>query len=105
MMKNSIPLTSGVSLKAQHYETVVDESPSIGWFDIHPENYMGEGGTPHSYLAAIRERYPLSMHGFGMSLGSADGINAAHLKSLVKLVHRYLRLEIINLKYKSEYEH
>lgn len=89
MIRNSIPLTSGVSLKARHYETVLDQHPSIGWFEIHPENYMGDGGPPHRYLTAIRERYPLSMHGVGMSLGSVDGIDVQHLQSLLKLVSRY----------------
>jgi len=50
---------------------------------------MGDGGPPHRYLTAIRERYPLSMHGVGMSLGSADGINKEHLQSLVRLASRY----------------
>ncbi len=89
MIRNSIPPTSGVSLKARHYETVLNQHPSIGWFEIHPENYMGDGGPPHRYLTAIRERYPLSMHGVGMSLGSSDGIDAQHLKALRRLVNRY----------------
>ncbi len=50
---------------------------------------MGDGGPPHRYLTAIRERYPLSMHGVGMSLGSADGIDQQHLQSLVRLASRY----------------
>lgn len=89
MIRNSIPPTSGVSLKPRYYQTILDNNPSIGWFEIHPENYMGDGGPPHRYLTAIRERYPLSMHGVGMSLGSADGIDHQHLQSLAKLVSRY----------------
>lgn len=50
---------------------------------------MGDGGPPHRYLTAIRERYPLSMHGVGMSLGSADGIDDQHLQSLLGLINRY----------------
>jgi len=87
--RNAIPLTSGVSLKAQFYQTVLGEKPSIGWFEVHPENYMGDGGAPHRYLSAISERYPLSMHGVGMSLGSDDGIDAQHLGLLARLVDRY----------------
>lgn len=88
-MGNAIPPSSGVSLKARHFKTILDQKPSIGWFEVHPENYMGEGGPPHRYLTAIREHYPLSMHGVGMSLGSAEGIDKQHLLSLTKLVHRY----------------
>ena len=89
MTSIAIPTTSGVSLKAQYYQTILDKEPPIGWFEVHPENYMGDGGAPHRYLTAIRERYPLSMHGVGMSLGSADGVDAQHLKSLATLVDRY----------------
>ena len=89
MTQPSIPDVSGISLKPKHYQTILDSSPCIGWFEIHPENYMGKGGLPHKYLTAIRERYPLSMHGVGMSLGSADGIDDDHLQALVKLVNRY----------------
>jgi hypothetical protein len=89
LINYAIPPTSGVSLKARYYETVLDQNPSIGWFEIHPENYMGDGGPPHQYLTAIRERYPLSMHGVGMSLGSADGVDKQHLQSLLELVVRY----------------
>ena len=89
MTDPSIPSVSGISLKSKHYQTILDHSPQIGWFEIHPENYMGNGGSPHKYLVAIREHYPLSMHGVGMSLGSVDGIDDDHLQALVKLVNRY----------------
>ena len=63
--------------------------PRVGWFEVHPENYMGRGGPPHKYLTQIRNHYPLSMHGVGMSLGSASGIDESHLKALCELVRRY----------------
>lgn len=86
---NSLPAITGVSLKSTHYQTILDHSPSIGWFELHPENYMGDGGPPHKYLSEIRKNYPLSMHGVGMSLGSDDGIDLEHLHALAKLVERY----------------
>ena len=86
---HQLPARSGVCLKAQHYQTILDDAPDTGWFEIHPENYMGAGGLPHKYLAAIHERYPLSMHGVGMSLGSADGIDDRHLRELRELERRY----------------
>ncbi len=91
MYENStvLPSRSGISLKAVHYAEILDTLPDIGWFEVHPENFMGKGGLPHKYLNSIRERYPLSMHGVGMSLGSAEGINQNHLDTLAELVDRY----------------
>ncbi|SMF44229.1 hypothetical protein SAMN02745866_02833 [Alteromonadaceae bacterium Bs31] len=83
----ALPSTSGISLKAQHYQQIIETLPDIGWFEVHPENYMCEGGPPHRYLTKIRENYPLSLHGVGMSLGS--DISEQHLKALSVLIERY----------------
>ncbi|WP_219811408.1 DUF692 domain-containing protein [Luteibacter rhizovicinus] len=61
----------------------------LGFFEIHAENYMGAGGVPHRQLAAIRAEYPLSVHGVGLSLGSAGPLDEAHLARLVAVVERY----------------
>ncbi len=84
-----LPSRSGLGLKAPHYREILDDRPDIGWFELHPENYMGAGGPPHRYLGEIRRHYPLSMHGVGLSLGSADGIDPQHLAALAQLVARY----------------
>ncbi len=86
---NQLPTVSGIGLKAQHYQALIDNPHSTGWLEIHPENYMGDGGAPHRYLSELNELYPLSMHGVGMSLGSSDGIDDAHLLKLKNLVDRY----------------
>ncbi len=80
---------AGVGLKAQHYGTILEETPDIGWFEIHPENYMGAGGPPHAYLEKIRERYPLSVHGVGLSIGGAEPLDQDHLDRLKQVVDRY----------------
>jgi uncharacterized protein len=80
---------AGVGLKADHYATILDVQPDIGWFEVHPENYMGLGGSPHAYLSAIRENYPLSLHGVGMSLGGVDPLDPEHLQRFRTLVDRY----------------
>ena len=49
--------------------TILDGEPDVGFFEVHAENYMGAGGPPHRYLEAIAERYPLSLHGVGLSIG------------------------------------
>ena len=85
----SLPCNTGVSLKSQHYKQIIEQQPDIGWFEVHPENYMGAGGLPHYYLSQIREHYPISMHGVGLSLGSSDGIDDEHLKALAEVVNRH----------------
>lgn len=84
-----LPKRSGVSLKAEHYQYILDVKPKVGWFEIHAENYMGNGGPPHAYLNQIIQDYPLSIHGVGLSLGSAKGLSDQHLKKLKVLVDRY----------------
>ncbi len=89
MQINKLPPAAGIGLKAQHYQDLLDHPASAAWLEIHPENYMGAGGPPHRYLAALSEHFPLSMHGVGMSLGSIDGIDSQHLQRLKTLVDRY----------------
>ncbi len=84
-----LPDRAGVGLKAEHYGDILDTNPNIGWFEVHPENYMGQGGPPHRYLSAIAERYPLSLHGVGLSIGSSGPLDRAHLDRLRDLVERY----------------
>ncbi|MCP5082127.1 MAG: DUF692 domain-containing protein [Alphaproteobacteria bacterium] len=87
--KDAIPQRAGVGLKACHYDDILDGKPDLGWFEIHAENYMGEGGMPHHVLSQIRNRYPISCHGVGLSIGSARGLDPAHLDRLKKVVQRY----------------
>jgi uncharacterized protein len=80
---------AGVGLKPQHYRDILDSRPRIGFFEVHAENYMGDGGPPHRYLEAIRAQYPLSVHGVGLSLGSCRPVDRAHLARLERLIDRY----------------
>ncbi len=80
---------AGVGLKPQHYREILASEPDIGWFEVHAENYMGAGGPPHHYLEAIRERYPLSLHGVGLSIGGAGQLDGEHLARLKGLIDRY----------------
>lgn len=84
-----IPPRAGVGLKAEHYRTILDELPEIGFFEVHAENYMGAGGPPHRYLSAIRKRYPLSLHGVGMSIGGCGPLDREHLVRLKQLIAIY----------------
>jgi hypothetical protein len=79
-----------VGLKSEHFDAIAaapDSAPA--WFEIHPENYLGAGGARHAWLTRMAALRPLSMHGVGMSLGSADGLDTDHLERLAMLVDRY----------------
>ncbi|MGF6965608.1 uncharacterized protein (UPF0276 family) [Paraburkholderia sp. WC7.3g] len=82
-----IPARAGIGLRFQHHLEVVERQPPIAWFEVHIENYMGGGSTP-GYLDAIRCDYPVSLHGVGLSLGSAEGLDAVHLESVRGVVER-----------------
>jgi uncharacterized protein (UPF0276 family) len=84
-----IPARAGVGLKPAHYRTVLESRPDIGFFEVHAENYMGAGGAPHRYLSEIRKRYPLSLHGVGLSIGADRPLDRDHLRRLADLVRRY----------------
>lgn len=86
---SALPSRAGVSLKPEHYSQILADRPDVGWFEVHPENYMGAGGPPHHYLTAIREQFPLSLHGVGLSIGSAGRLDADHIGRLKALVDRY----------------
>lgn len=84
-----MPALAGIGLKADHYRTIIETRPQVGFFEIHAENYMGAGGPPHRYLTAIRERYELSLHGVGLSIGASEPLDQDHLRRLKALHERY----------------
>ncbi len=86
---DAVPARAGVGLKAAHYRVILESRPPLGFFEVHAENYMGAGGPPHRYLTEIRTHYRLSVHGVGLSIGSAGPIDEPHLRRLAALVHRY----------------
>ena len=90
-MTNSLPasLRCGISFKGQHAQSILEQKPDVGWFEVHPENYLVPGGPRHSALEAIRNEYPLSLHGVSLSLGGADPVDMGQLKALKTLVERY----------------
>jgi len=85
----SIPARAGIGLKPEHRMAIMQSLPDIGWFEVHAENYMGAGGPPHRFLEWVRERYPLSIHGVGLSIGGAGPLDKLHLKRLRALIDRY----------------
>jgi uncharacterized protein (UPF0276 family) len=82
-----IPTKAGIGLRFQHHQAVLEVAPDVAWMEVHTENYMG-GGTPLRYLDAIRRDYPISLHGVGLSLGSAEGLDPTHLERIRRVAER-----------------
>jgi uncharacterized protein (UPF0276 family) len=93
-MPNKAPHTErpylgfGLGLRPAHYETILNESPAVDWFEIISENYLVPGGKPIHYLERIRARYPLVMHGVSLSIGSHDPLDREYLRQLKALADR-----------------
>jgi uncharacterized protein len=84
---NLIPAKAGIGLRFQHHQAVIDTQPDVPWMEVHTENYMG-GGTALRYLDGIRRDVPISLHGVGLSLGSAEGLVPAHLERIRRVAER-----------------
>lgn len=84
-----LPRRAGLGLKHEHFIEVLETAPDIGFFEVHAENYMVAGGPFHHYLGLIREQYPLSLHGVGLSIGGEGPLNREHLARLATLIERY----------------
>ena len=83
---------TGIGWRHAHYAAVLEQSPAVGFLQVHSENFFGAtlpaGGAALATLQTARERYPISLHGVGLSLGSALGIDEWHLDQLAALVKR-----------------
>lgn len=86
-MKRPLKLT-GIGLRAPHYAQFLEQRPQVAWVEVHTENFFGDGGKPLHILDQVREHYPVSLHGVGLSIGSSDELNWQHLKKLRDLSER-----------------
>lgn len=84
-----LPDTAGLGLKPEHFRQALDCAEDGIWFEVHPENYMAEGGPRLQWLDAFAERFPLSLHGVGLSLGGLEPPDREHLKRWKQLIARY----------------
>lgn len=84
-----LPARAGLSLKPEHFAEILATRPDVGFFEVHAENYMGDGGAAHRALAEIASRYALSLHGVGLSIGAEGALDKVHLGRLRALVERY----------------
>ncbi len=82
----TLPARPGVGYKPQHYNDLIADPGAVGWLEIHAENYMGDGGRPIAQLRQLTERFPISVHGVGLSIGGEGRLDPEHLARLEHLV-------------------
>jgi uncharacterized protein (UPF0276 family) len=76
----------GIGLRPPHYQRVIEERPPVDWLEVISENFMVAGGNPRRVLRAVRERYPIVLHGVSLSVGSTDPLDEAYLAALAALI-------------------
>lgn len=81
----SLPPAPGVGFKPQHFAGLTADPGAVRWIEIHAENYMGDGGRPLAQLRHLAERFPVSVHGVGLSIGGEGPLDRAHLARLRRL--------------------
>lgn len=84
-----MPARAGLGLRSAHIQSILDTHPPLGWLEVHTENYFSKGGQTLYLLDKIREIYPLSLHGVGLSLGGVEPLDQAHLLKIKYLINRY----------------
>lgn len=83
----------GIGLRREHFAAVLQQQPQIAWFELISENYLHKGGANLQTVLKIRKQYPMSLHGVGLSLGSADGLQKtqlSYIKELIKQIDPFL---------------
>lgn len=83
---STLPPRPGVGYKPQHYSAIMADPGPVGWLEIHAENYMGDGGRPIAQLRHLAERFPISVHGVGLSIGGEGSLDPDHLARLKHLI-------------------
>ncbi|WP_341365485.1 DUF692 domain-containing protein [Yoonia sp. BS5-3] len=83
---SQLPPRPGVGYKPQHYNDIMSDPGPVGWLEVHAENYMGDGGRPIAQLRHLAERFPISVHGVGLSIGGEGDLDADHLARLKHLI-------------------
>lgn len=84
-MRERLPAAPGVGYKPQHFAEIMADPSPVQWLEIHAENYMGLGGRPLAQLRHLAERFAISVHGVGLSIGGENPLDAEHLRRLKHL--------------------
>jgi uncharacterized protein (UPF0276 family) len=87
-MRGPVPSAAGIGLRYPHHSLISETRPAIPWLEIHTENFMGGGAAPR-LLDDLRRDYPVSLHGVGLSLGAAEGLDPEHLERVAAAVDRF----------------
>jgi uncharacterized protein (UPF0276 family) len=82
---DTLPAAPGVGFKAQHFDAIMRDAGAVRWVEIHAENYLGDGGRPLAQLRALAARFPVSVHGVGLSIGGEAPPDPDHLARLRRL--------------------
>ena len=85
---SGMPVQAGIGLRFQHHEALLETRPAIAWLEVHTENYCG-GGPSAATLELLRRDHALSLHGVGLSLGSASALDRRHLRRVRDAVRRF----------------
>ncbi len=80
--RSALPAAPGVGYKPQHFTGLTEDPGSVAWIEVHAENYMGDGGRPLAQLRRLAERFPVSVHGVGLSIGGEGPLDRDHLTRL-----------------------
>jgi hypothetical protein len=88
------PAGAGIGLRQAHYAELFGAPPPLGFVEVHSENFFADGGAALAVLHQARELYPVSLHGVGLALGSAAGLDPWHLDRLERLVQRIEPLRV-----------
>jgi uncharacterized protein len=89
MEANHLPASVGVGFKHEHFDQILATGPRLGFFEVHAENYMGDGGPAHARLTRLRRDYAISIHGVGLSIGAHGPLDREHLRMLKAVCERY----------------
>lgn len=84
--RSALPAAPGIGYKPQHFTDILADASPVRWLEVHAENYLGDGGRPLAQLRHLAERFPISVHGVGLSIGGEDPLDRDHLARLKSLV-------------------
>lgn len=84
----SAGLQAGIGWRQPHYAALLERRPALGFVEVHSENFFADGGAALAVLERGRAAYDVSLHGVGLALGSAAGLDDWHLDRLTRLVAR-----------------
>jgi uncharacterized protein len=85
IVRPGLPAGPGVGYKPQHFSDIIADATPVAWLEVHAENYMGDGGRPHAQIRHLAERFPISVHGVGLSIGGEGRLDRDHLARLKHL--------------------